>query len=69
MEWQKADALNRELQLSDALGASNQLLSINPQYVMGWINYGYILYTLGRCQEEIPSYDRAIAIDPDNATA
>jgi tetratricopeptide (TPR) repeat protein len=56
-------------QFTDALEASNQSLSINPQYVMGWINYGYILCNLGWYQEEIQSYDRAIAIDPDNATA
>jgi tetratricopeptide (TPR) repeat protein len=37
--------------------------------VTGWINHRYILYNLGQYQEEIQSYDRAIAIDPNNATA
>jgi tetratricopeptide (TPR) repeat protein len=37
--------------------------------VQGWINRGYILYNLGRYDDELKAYETAISLDPSNADA
>ncbi len=42
-------------------------LSINPQYDSAWNNRGIALDDLGRKEEAIASYDRALELNPDNS--
>ncbi|MGA2918281.1 tetratricopeptide repeat protein [Methanoregula sp.] len=80
----KADALNRDGKFVDALSASEQSLSVNPDYVTGWINRGQILYNIGYEYEDqvhnmteadeyytyqLQAFDKAIELDPTNAEA
>ena len=42
---------------------------LKPDYVPGWINRGYILYNLGRYDEELKAYQTAITLDPASPEA
>jgi tetratricopeptide (TPR) repeat protein len=79
-----ADALNRNGQFDDALDASNRSLTINPDYVNGWINRGQILYNIGYryedsendikkadalYMEQLGAFEKAVFLDPNNAEA
>ena len=44
-------------------------LLINPNDADAWSNRGYAFDSLGRYTEAVDSYDKALAIDPDNAGA
>jgi tetratricopeptide (TPR) repeat protein len=80
----KADALNRDGQFSGAEALATHALTINPDYVPGWINKGQILYNIGYYYEDqkqdlttaneyynqqLLAFDKAIALEPGNADA
>jgi tetratricopeptide (TPR) repeat protein len=80
----RADALNRDGQFSMAEALATQALTINPEYVPGWINKGQILYNIGYYYEDqmkdmtkaneyynqqLLAFDKAITLDPNNADA
>jgi tetratricopeptide (TPR) repeat protein len=50
-----------------ALTYLEQVLITNPQHAMAWCEKGNCLDYLGRCEEALQSYDRAIRLDPDNS--
>ena len=44
-------------------------VSIYPDYAPAWNNKGLALYVLGRYQEAVDSYAKALSIDPDYVKA
>ena len=44
-------------------------LLLNHPVPAGWINRGYILYNLGRYDDELRAYETAISLEPGNAEA
>jgi tetratricopeptide (TPR) repeat protein len=80
----KADALNRDGQLTEALAASKKALEINPEYAPGWINQGQVLYNIGYYYEDtlgnpekadeyyieqLLAFEKATVLEPGNADA
>jgi predicted O-linked N-acetylglucosamine transferase (SPINDLY family) len=54
--------------LPEALEMLGQALKINPRDVRALVNYGNVLNLLGRFEEAIASYDRALALGADAET-
>ena len=42
-------------------------MAIEPDKAEAWYNKGDALYARGRNEEALAAYDRALAIEPDNA--
>lgn len=52
-----------------ALATYERLLSLNPQVAVHWLNYGFLLKTLGRFGDGLAAYRTALALDPANGAA
>jgi Tfp pilus assembly protein PilF len=52
-----------------ARAAFEQLVSQNPSYAPHWVNFGYLLKTLGEFGSSVAAYRTAIALDPANGAA
>jgi tetratricopeptide (TPR) repeat protein len=48
-----------------AMMTLNKILKIHPRYATAWNNWGNILYRLGRFEDAIICYDRALELAPD----
>ena len=65
----KAAILAQTRSLDQALATYERLLRLNPQVPVHWVNYGYLLKTLGRYPEGLAAYRTALALDPASGTA
>ena len=52
-----------------ARAAFEQLVSLNPSYPAHWVNFGYLLKTLGEFGNAVAAYRTAVALDPTNGAA
>ncbi|MBM3739597.1 MAG: tetratricopeptide repeat protein, partial [Acidobacteria bacterium] len=53
-------------QREEALRCAEESVRLNPGYALGWRTRGALLRDLGRHEEGLDCYDRALAIDPDD---
>lgn len=67
--FQKAAILIQARRLDEATATSEQLLEAYPDASFAWINYGYLLKTMGRFGESVAAYRTAMAVDPSNSEA
>ena len=56
------------LRLEEALEMSRRTIEAQPQNANNLDTYGWILHLLGRDSEALPYLERAIRLEPDNAT-
>lgn len=52
-----------------ARASFEQLVSLNPSYPAHWVNFGYLLKTLGEFGNAVAAYRTAVALDPANGAA
>jgi tetratricopeptide (TPR) repeat protein len=52
-----------------ALGCYQKLLSLNPQVSVHWLNYGYLLKTIGEFGRGLAAYRTALALERSNGAA
>jgi tetratricopeptide (TPR) repeat protein len=55
--------------MSQALAVYERLLELNPQVSVHWLNYGFVLKTVGRSKEGLAAYRTAVALDRNNGAA
>jgi tetratricopeptide (TPR) repeat protein len=52
-----------------ALETFEKIIALNPRVSLYWLNYGFVLKTIGRFGESVAAYRTAIALDPQNGGA
>jgi len=62
-------ALRALSRYTEALECYDEVLEINPQFALAWLNKGWALGALGRYTEALECYDEAIEIDPNYSEA
>lgn len=55
--------------ISQALETFEKLVALNPHVSLHWLNYGFVLKTIGRFGEGVAAYRTALALDPYNGGA
>lgn len=65
----KASMLVQTRGISLALKSYEKLIGLNPQVSLHWVNYGFVLKTIGRFGEGVAAYRTALALDPQNGAA
>jgi tetratricopeptide (TPR) repeat protein len=65
----KAAILVQTRALDDGRAAYERLLSLSPQVSAHWMNYAYLLKTVGEFGRGVAAYRTAIALDPANGAA
>ena len=65
----KAALLVQVRRLDEGRETFEQLLDAHPESWAAWMNYSYLLKTLGRFPESVAGYRTAVAINPLNAAA
>ena len=48
----------------DAIRAAENSIALNPNFANGYANRGVILHYVGRSEEALPCFERAMALDP-----
>lgn len=69
LQFEAAAALIRQQRPQDALRYARRAAALGPQVVNSWLVLGHALALLGRRDEAIVALERALALEPDNATA
>lgn len=62
-------ALAEQRRFDEALLALRRSVSINPDYLVGWLNLAYVAHTCERPEEARAALDRVLQREPDNAPA
>ncbi|MEZ5894803.1 MAG: sulfotransferase [Parvularculaceae bacterium] len=57
----RAAALQRRGRTADAAAAYQHLLALRPDFADGWYDLGFVLRQLGRYEDALTAYDRALA--------
>lgn len=65
----KAAVLSAERLAEDAVQAHAAVVARAPQATIPWTNYAHALQTVGRTDEAMEAYRRAIALNPGNGSA
>ena len=65
----KASILVQTRGISLALESYETLIHLNPQVSLHWVNYGFVLKTVGRFGEAVAAYRTSLALDPQNGAA
>lgn len=65
----KANILLQTRGLDLARHSYERLVSLSPQVSMHWLNYGYLLKTLGEFGRGVAAFRTAVALEPMNGTA
>lgn len=65
----KASILVQTRGIKLALESYEKLIDLNPQVSLHWVNYGFVLKTLGRFGEGVAAYRTALALDPQSGPA
>ena len=63
---EKAEDMLEEGGAEGALEVFNELVRLSPEDVDAWLNRGEVLSILGRAEEAIGSYERALELRPDH---
>lgn len=69
LHYNRAMVLADLSRFTDALGALDDALALQPGFADAWNSRGALLYRLDRFDEAVASFDRAIALRPDLAAA
>jgi tetratricopeptide (TPR) repeat protein len=62
-------ALAEQRRHEEALLSLRRSVSINPEYLVAWLNLAYVAHACGRTDEAQTAVDRVLAREPDNAPA
>lgn len=65
----KATLLVKLRRLTDAAGVFDKLIRLHPHGSIGWMNYGFLLKTLGKFGQAVAAYRIAAALNPLNGPA
>ncbi|MEH2179006.1 TIGR03032 family protein [Nostoc sp.] len=67
--YQQALALQKQLQLTEAIAQYEQIIAQYPQYAPAWYQLGVIMDNQGQTQQAVLAYQQALTINPKYAQA
>jgi tetratricopeptide (TPR) repeat protein len=65
----KAAILVQDRALEEGRATFKELTRYHPRDALGWMNFAYLLKTMGRLDESLAAYRRSVAIDPGKGIA
>jgi tetratricopeptide (TPR) repeat protein len=64
-----ASVLVQLRRLEEGIDLFERLVAAHPNRARGWMNYAFVLKTMGRAGEAIAAYRTSVALDPDSGPA